>query len=442
MTAFTYPTFFNKAQVVGTRYDYVHGGAPNGVETMIPSTKVGTIASIGHKRGRDGNYHSGGPLLINKRETLCGGDSNVMYRPGYAMAYKGVFYLQDGNSGAAITGAYALPNVTQETHLAQVNSYGAEAYAALKPDLPDFSPVVSLLELKDVPAELKARFKRWRFDTKKYQRAKKGTHPTLFKLKDGSLHGQNVAETYISLKFGWVPIVQDTLSFVKAFHKRKKRFDQLLRDEARSVHRTRHLHRNGTGKVDNVDSFTTRTTPYNPSIKPVYVTQCYGGGLATDSVHSGHNTRIWCAGRSKYLLPPGPRDGPWKDRLMRRILGLNLQPNTLYNIMPWSWLADYFTTLGSFYDAVSSGIADKVVFDYAYLMHEYETHVISYATQYICTSVATGSGTKHEMVTAFREQNESRKTRVAASPFGFGLSQESLTPNQLGILGALGYSRL
>jgi hypothetical protein len=89
-------------------------------------------------------------------------------------------------------------------------------------------------------------------------------------------------------------------------------------------------------------------------------------------------------------------------------------------------------------DAVSPGVADKLICDYAYVMSttEYSTKITEESPW--CASKSGGIN----MVRPSREEKWVVKMRYPASPFGFGLNMSNLTANQVGILGALGLSKI
>ena len=126
--------------------------------------------------------------------------------------------------------------------------------------------------------------------------------------------------------------------------------------------------------------------------------------------------------------------------MLRRLLGSRVTPDVVYNLMPWSWLVDYFTDLGHFIQAVSPGVADRLAADYAYVM---QTDIWTRTRE----GLVVVQGSKKEdsqyiELTASTTLADVRKMRHRASPFGWGVSQDSLTPKQLAILGALGLSKL
>lgn len=125
--------------------------------------------------------------------------------------------------------------------------------------------------------------------------------------------------------------------------------------------------------------------------------------------------------------------------MMRRIMGQRITARELYNAIPWSWLADYFTDLGHFVTATSPGVADRLVADYAYLMSHVQWKATTERTQEVRTS---SNGSSKTRIASSAKTVRTIKMRVRASPFGFGLSQNDLTPHQASILGALGISRI
>jgi hypothetical protein len=303
-----------------------------------------------------------------------------------------------------------------------VNSLGATAYAALKPDKPDFTAVTSLIELKENFHPLMNNvFRKKNVVNRELARRRR--------------NGQFLSERYIAVQFGWVPLLSDVNNFIEAFQGRKDRFDQLLRDENQWIRRHRYLGKESVGTVLEANWGTSSRN--NPNLQPVGVSQCYqplGTGHWTYVFHRDTWSQ-WCVGRSKYLLPPGPRDEAWKRRIYRRIMGGYLNPSQVWNIIPWSWMVDYFTGLGSFFEAASQGIADRVIFDYAYVMKETEKSITA-----TCNQATWGPNQTPQRPSSRYQLVQTTKARVAASPFGWGL--ETPSAYQMSILGALGYSAL
>ena len=114
------------------------------------------------------------------------------------------------------------------------------------------------------------------------------------------------------------------------------------------------------------------------------------------------------------------------------LLGIELTPEVLWNLTPWSWAADWFANMGDVLSNVSDFANDGLVMHYGYMMetshvtHTYDLHGHGL------------NGVESPLTLTFENI---QKQRIKASPFGFGLTWESFTPRQLAILAALGISR-
>lgn len=430
-TPMNFPVFKQETVKMGDFFDWFTPGNPKSGEFWHDSVhEAGDNFTGSHKADPDGKYRTGGAWLEYKNKVEFWGDKCDTYRSGVGKAYRGNYVLSDSNDNTY----QGMSPMSQEDFLQKVNTYGAQAYAALKPDHPDFSPAASLFELRDIPHLLQHRHQRLLNEMKRYPPEVRARYDNQIIMGVGGHRG--FGEYWLALKFGWIPLFSDILSFVRAFTNGKKKFNQMLRDEGKPVRRRRNLHAEGNDS-DHADTTysVVHGSAANPYMLPIHVSQCYGGGNATTVNEESHSIKVWCAGKSRYWLPDGPRDDGWRNDMARRILGLQFTPSGVYNAMPWTWLFDYFTSLGSFMDAISDGIADRVVFEYAYLMFEEEYTLRSRGTQYVFTGPFSTS-----RVSAQRLFTQTRKSRIGASPFGFGLKQQDLTPNQLGIMGALGLS--
>jgi len=122
-------------------------------------------------------------------------------------------------------------------------------------------------------------------------------------------------------------------------------------------------------------------------------------------------------------------------------LGTRLDPEVLWNLAPWTWMVDWVANFGDIVGNLSAIVADHLVMQYGYIMHE----VI--VTKEIYFPRGLYSRNTYPYISSFDEKpwnvtlTYHSKTRTGASPFGFGLSPESFTTQQWAILGALGISR-
>lgn len=414
---------------LGQYHDWVNGGIPGAYYNVSDGVWYDMPIHHDHKRNANGVYDSGGEWLRYTREIKYDGDSSMsIYRPGWGLAYKGRTKVNIA-SGNPLTGAEIL-SIFEATKLK-----GAEAWNAMRPAKPSFNAALSIAELRELPGALKIRAK----DLRDTRIRLKATSKRRLKRGDKSVVNK-AGDLYLSYVFGWLPLMNDIKNFTQAFNQKKKAFDQMLRDEGRPIKRGSKL------SSPAPTSTTTRyarggSTGHNTDVSPTFVTQCYVPGynhLCYTDVTVATEYETWCSGKFRYYLPPGPRDGPWKRALYRRIMGLKLSPDLIYNLIPWSWLADYFTDLGQFVSAVSSGVEENLYAEYAYVMRTFKRTTTYYCTDNVRITNAGNGGTKVSTMVV----TDIVKVRVQATPFGFGFAEEDLSLKQSAILGALGLSRL
>lgn len=417
----------DKSTQYGEFRDWRYPDAPvTGGEFGQSERLRGSLWSQGHRRSPDGVYRSGGPFFTTKFHTTQEATPANIYRGGSYVAYSGRFH-----TNASWIHDFTYMNMwgnDTDTINSRAFAYGAQALAKLRPDRPDFAPLVSLAELlREVPDM----FEDFKLFNKRYQ-------AELRRLSQRGIFLSRLGKWHLALNFGFLPILSDIRAWSIAHHNANKRALQLVRDNGKWVHRSAHLSAK-PGEELTVGWTNSYASANNPELKPVLVTQCYGGPRAKTENYYRKYVNVWCSGKSRYWLPENIIQHHDKLKILRRRLqaDLTITPEALYNLVPWSWLLDYFTSFGSFFAALSGGIADHLTFQYAYIMREDYHYDKSVFTQGVYTDrTVTGPVT----CTVIREGV--LKTRVSASIFGFGLLETGLSPRQAGILGALGLSRL
>jgi hypothetical protein len=151
--------------------------------------------------------------------------------------------------------------------------------------------------------------------------------------------------------------------------------------------------------------------------------------------------KIWFEAMMKFYIPGfkfDPMDKVISSRFLRKLYGLELSPSVLWELMPWSWLEDWFMNWGDLFSNLSNQGYDNLVAKYAYVMR-YRRRItsISWSGTIITDNgeVRAGPCTSTYVITC--------KERSNASPWGFGqLDDSDLSIRQWAILAALGISRL
>lgn len=436
MVSIPLSTFENKSPVVGRYHAWnVTGNPITGTYSANSARSKGYKFSLNHKRSSDGKYREGGPFMSLVFRTSLGSSLvDKIYRINYGVAYDGIFVPAFGSAqyDYSWSSLYGVNDTAIAYNAAFV--YGSQAYERLRPDKPDYSPLVGILEtLHELPGILEA-----------FSKFNKRYHAELARKRASGIFLSRSGKYHLAIQFGIMPIISDIKSFLKAYRGANKRFAQLLRDEGRWIRRRANLDKVGDIGPNGEEEYqtmwsTTHTSANNPNVLPALVSQCYGGGQAVSGEVRHFSREVWCVGKSRYWLPDlHQRDGKWMKRLHREIYsGGPLNIEDIYNLIPWSWLFDYFSSLGHFFGAIADGLAESVVFDYAYIMRK-----VTERSRASCTSFVYKSPTTTGQVTSYLYRDCTLKTRVTASLFGFGMSEQDLSPFQLAILGALGLSRL
>jgi len=110
-----------------------------------------------------------------------------------------------------------------------------------------------------------------------------------------------------------------------------------------------------------------------------------------------------------------------------------ITPETLWDLTPWSWAVDWFSSFGDVLHNVGDWAKDGLVMKYGYVMeHSSVTDAYTWAgpSGFI-------SRVNPTPLTVVSETKQRRK----ATPFGFGLTWSAFTKRQAAILVALGITK-
>lgn len=424
----------NQTALLGTLYDWPRGG-------VTPDGQVFAVTHSGYQRQPinqlnkrvNGIYPPGGDWIAWQR-TKQNVPSNVFttMRPGFGRAYQGSYFLQSPvNSPIPHTDIlYTVGGF--DAIVSTLEGLGAEGYARARPAKPDFSFATSMLELKDVPSMLKQSIYLF------INRVIASRTVLAYSFSKGHFFNKitktrlsHTAEWYLALNFGWLPILRDITRFMEATAKQDATLRQLLRDEGRPIVRRRVIHEN----VRIPDSlYIHENFVSNPSygIQPQHVTQCYPNGSIRREFRYSITSKVEFVAKFRYYLPDGPRDFPWEARLRRRMLGARVTPSVAWNLMPWTFLVDYFSTLGHAVSNLGPGIEDQLITEYCYITYR-EDYVYSESHQ--VDTWASGSDTNKGKATVI--QASRLRMRVSADPFAFRFTGLTPSVKQSAILVAL-----
>lgn len=256
----------------------------------------------------------------------------------------------------------------------------------------------------------------------------------------------------LNVRFGWAPLISDIKTLIEACI----RLDSTLveknaRRKRRKVFKKIDFYEETTGWRQNQLGFPTFGSYKNLPRLEVGPTTLLGAYLYSSSRDTGPGVSFTdsSAKGTAFLTQEvsysfsarysnGVRTNPTLDQYAEKLvgfLGLEITPEVIYDLTPWTWLLDWFTSLGSTVKFLSDfGLHNNVV-DYAY----FTQHVTTKRGRMLWNFGTTGTAYNRNLVMVHEESKE--VFREAASPLGFGVSWAALTESQLGVLTALGLIR-
>jgi hypothetical protein len=244
--------------------------------------------------------------------------------------------------------------------------------------------------------------------------------------KEKTSSGKKAGGEFLNVQFGWLPFVSDIKSVAHGVTNADRIISQYVRDSGKLVRRR--LDFPEKEEFSSIVIASGRKPLLAPDTSHIY-TVIPAGDLVCDIKTV---TRDVFSGGFTYHLPgdfPGFSEANKSSLYAKKILGLDLSPDTVWNLTPWSWAVDWFSSTGAVIDNLSDYATDGLVMRYGYVQrHVIETHTYSIANS-LSNLLPVSFVTEH-------------KTRVKANPFGFGIGWNGLTPRQLAISVALGIDRV
>ncbi|DAD50658.1 maturation protein [ssRNA phage SRR6960799_35] len=326
---------------------------------------------------------------------------------------------------AAVNGVYTGANLRASQSNSTMKGKGTQGWARFKPTASRGGLDQAIGEIHQVPSL---------FNIRRLKAAFEGA----LRRHGGRKYLSRVSgQEYLNYQFGWVPIISDLLDVVENAYNLEKRMRQLLKDNGKPVRRR--------GTISSDGGVTQATSSHNAggASYPALASPLYDGGEdASRTVTT--SLKYWFSAKFRYHIvdPRKYQDGyllslqvkPREAYQLQRILfGAEVTPETLYNITPWSWLIDWVVPVGDIINNAVNDSVDGLVADYSYVMchnstktHDTVSGKLVNGPPYSCSSLLTSE----------------TKQRVAASPYGFGITLSSLSSKQLAILAALGFSKL
>lgn len=164
---------------------------------------------------------------------------------------------------------------------------------------------------------------------------------------------QNTGSLYLEYKFAWESTVRAVLQLLKIPEQISKRINYLLKRNGKLT--TLHFKRSWSEPLSSSPSFAYEIYPYDVV-------------LDSASVRGVHNVELRCAINSRIELPHV--DVPkLREILYQELLGADIRPSDIYNLVPWTWLIDWFGGLGDYVSCLETLYNDPSLINYGFLSY-------------------------------------------------------------------------
>jgi hypothetical protein len=305
-------------------------------------------------------------------------------------------------------------------------AYGATGWKRTRPGNPTASVAQFTGELRDWLPNLPRKL----YSALQTLLARKAAHK-----RQHGLSG--LGDAHLNVQFGWLPLLSDIKKMYETYQKLDASLAQIKRDNGNGIHRSKVI-KDDTSSSSTVVQF---STPF------------YGWGNAPANVIGGFgkvetvttvSEKIWFVGKYRYYIPD-IGSSEWSRKTTRALFGVNFTPEAAWELLPWSWLFDWFGNMGDVMSNMSSNAVDNLTADYAFVMRTLETRKDYIGTsqwnEFYPTYQGSSKYIRGGSVSATSYDSTVYKIRSVGSPFGFGATFDGLSPYQLGIAAALGISR-
>jgi hypothetical protein len=244
---------------------------------------------------------------------------------------------------------------------------------------------------------------------------------------------KGAADDYLNYQFAIAPTISDAQSLRRAARESERIIAQLERDSGKSVRRSYEFPEETRTVSEGTSSFGAEML--GGGTPTAYEFQPLNGSVRQVSTYT---TSRRFTGAFTYHLPP---KGTWRRKIAQldAVYGIRPGIDTAWNLVPFSWMADWYGNMGDVISNLQSFAIDGNVLKYGYITSRTQ-RVIRYSGS---VPVRTyGSYNEWSLYQFNAELSFTVLQRIPANPFGFGLTGGELTPRRIAILAALGLGRV
>jgi len=278
------------------------------------------------------------------------------------------------------------------------NVFITQALADINPNKPSFDLPLFLFELRELPGAIR--------DIGK-------SLNDLDKSTDGMPSDASPAGAHLSWQFGWKPLLSDLQSLLDLAEETERRVNQLTKAHRRRKFEGNLL--NTTTTTLTGEQTTAGYLDYNYKVvvkERAWFTCHYHVEMSQFTTKAdGLMTEIELSREPNFSTM-----GSNRLKQMRWALGLRVSPAQLWNMLPWSWMVDYFSNIGTFLETNQGYYKSKAKDLCIMYSHDSVASARTVRSRHWKTDGLTVSGTS-TMISQRRRIYGDPSARVQFSPF-------------------------
>lgn len=398
------------------------------------------LISENHRK-RHGRWTGGGPFYTWQKSCTSNAMGQSYYWAGAPRGNYTACGVIGGIAGVPVT-TPSIPSFA--SHKVDLDQSYATGFKRARPGNPVADVGQFLFELKSLPSIPYAGafyYEKEKYRVLKSIRGRDITAPILIPwrhipraLRTRVQDYRRLGGEYLNAQFGWVPFIRDLRKFYELTHSVDRRLNQLIQENGRGINRR------ATISDETTVSQTVKNYSYpfaNVLGGPSFVTN----GSTVYTVTTRTSTRKWFSGKFRYYVPDmgSPQ---WTFQARLALFGAIPTPETVWNVMPWSWLIDWYGNVGDVVSNLSPNAVGYPSLEYSYIMKHVTVETEARASVYHpgkSDSLNQWATFEHDFRSTIKEEQKMRNG--GGNPLGLGVKFESLSGYQTSILAALGISR-
>lgn len=248
---------------------------------------------------------------------------------------------------------------------------------------------------------------------------------------------KEAGKEHLNAQFGWTPFLNDIANLLVGIMDIQRISDEFLAGSGK-------ISRNGWGIEETINENLLTTGSTGASILQKWglpTNATYWQTVVPVTVNRSTRREIFAVGAFQYYAKQVKELGKTPKKavdLYNRILDYRITPEVLWELAPWSWLADWVGNIGINLTNYTAFELDGYCMRYGYLMQTSTIHqTIEIQSKFWLNPALTVVHTRPTTMVSLTID----KQRVRATPYGFGLNPASFSSRQWAILAALGMTR-